>query len=188
MEAGCGGVVLAGPDGPQIPLAGPANAGADREPQPAAKLTLSDERALRHGPFGRRASRTHDGAARRWVPSIAHRDTDHVTCPTLRISHASCRPAAAGAVVDWSPDSTAPGSAAGRSASTPRSVRRGALACLGHGTSALLGRVHGAVGRGEDDVPGSRCYGPERFAGRELAYAGSRLSWSDEPGPSGSFC
>ena len=39
MEAGCGGVVLAGPDGPQIPLAGPANAGADREPQPAAKLT-----------------------------------------------------------------------------------------------------------------------------------------------------
>ena len=104
-----------------------------------------------------------------------------MTCPTLRISHASCRPAAAGAVVDWSPDSTAPGSAAGRSASTPRSVRRGALACLGHGTSALLGRVHGAVGRGEDDVPGSRCYGPERFAGRELAYAGSRLSWSDEP-------
>ena len=72
-----------------------------------------------------------------------------MTCPTLRISHASCRPAAAGAVVDWSPDSTAPGSAAGRSASTPRSVRRGALACLGHGTSALLGRVPApwAVGR-----------------------------------------
>ena len=52
----------------------------------------------------------------------------------------------------------------------------------------VAGPGAGAVGRGEDDVPGSRCYGPERFAGRELAYAGSRLSWSDEPGPSGSFC